>query len=234
VDSTEPPVWPAGTLLHRLDPQARTALLGLGIEQKVPSGHVLLREGEKGLQVIVLRQALVKVTARMADGREALLAIRVSGDIVGEMAALNDSPRIATITTCRRSVVNMVHRDEFRSFLRSYPAAAIEVAGMVADRLRWAHQRRLDHASYTVKVRLARALVELALTYGHRTPREVILGVRLTQPELATLCGAAEVSLQRAFSDLRKAGMVATRQGWLTVRDLGRLRLVANLDDDGY
>lgn len=232
MDSSEPPAWPVGTLLRRLDPQARAALLGLGIEQKIPSGHVLLREAEKGLQVIVLRQALVKVTARMADGREALLAIRVSGDIVGEMAALNDSPRFATVATCRPSVVSIVHRDEFRSFLRSHPAAAIEVAGMVADRLRWAHQRRLDHASYPVKVRLARALVELALNYGHRTPHEVILGVRLTQPELATLCSAADVSLQRAFRDLRKAGLVATRQGWLTIRDLARLRLIANLADD--
>jgi CRP-like cAMP-binding protein len=37
----------------------------------------------------------------MADGRQALLWIRVSGDLIGEISALNGTPRSASATAHR-------------------------------------------------------------------------------------------------------------------------------------
>jgi CRP/FNR family cyclic AMP-dependent transcriptional regulator len=222
--------WPPGTLLGRLDHTTRDRLLAVGVRRSVDTCRVILHEGALESHVILLDDALTKVTATMTDGRQALLAIRVSGDIVGEISALNGTPRSATITACRPSIIRIIHRNEFRAFLRSNPDAAIEIAGIVADRLRWANRRRIDFASHTVKVRLARVLWEVATAYGQRGPTGIIVDIRLTQAELATLCGAAEISLQKALRELRKADIIGTGYREIVVHDPHALRYAAELD----
>jgi CRP/FNR family transcriptional regulator, cyclic AMP receptor protein len=179
---------------------------------------------------VLLDDALTKVTVGMADGRRALLAIRVSGDIIGETSALNDTPRSATVTACRTSVIRIIHRGEFRAFLRNNPDAAMEIAGIVAERLRWANRRRVDLASCPVKMRLARVLWEIAMSYGRREPSGIVVDIRLTQSELATLCGAAEVTLQKALRDLRRAKVVRTGYRAIVVTDESGLRSAAAFD----
>lgn len=180
--------------------------------------------------MILLCDGLTKVTVAMTDGRHALLDVRVSGDLVGEISALNATPRSATVTTCRDSAIRIIHRNDFRSFLRSFPDAAMEIAGIVADRLRMANRRRVDFASYPVKVRLARILWEIATAYGHRERGGIVVDIHLTQSELATMCGAAEITLQKALRELRASGVIGTGYRQVIVRDTDALRQCADVE----
>nr|MDT0663209.1 Crp/Fnr family transcriptional regulator [Micromonospora sp. DSM 115978] len=227
------PRWPYGTLLSRLDPDARQALLGLGVRRRVPAGEILIHEGMPGGHLVLIRQGLTKVTARMPDGRTALLAIRVGGDLIGEMSALNRAPRSATVTTCRAADIRKIQPDDFTRFLKEFPDAALEIIAMLADRLRWSNNRRIDFTSYSVGVRIARVIADLARTHGRRTRDGLVIDVHLTQPDLATICGAAETTTQKALRDLRTDGLVDTDYRRITVRDLDRLRRVAKLDPQG-
>ncbi len=183
--------------------------------------------------MVLLRRSLVKVTVPTADGREALLDVRVSGDLVGEMGALNECPRSATVVTCGNAVVNVIPRGELHLLLVQHPDVAIHLAGVVAERLCWANRRRLDFTAYPVKIRLARVLAELAVTYGRRTCRGLEIDVELTEPEAATLVGASEISVQRAFRELRLMGLVEKGYRRNIVRDLAGLRELAELDPAG-
>ena len=203
-------IWSPRTLLGRLDYTARSALLSTGLRRQHASGEVLIHEGLLETHVIILEDALAKVTALLPNGRQALMAIRISGDIIGEMSALNAVPRSATVTTCRPSTVRMIGRESFRTYLHRNSDAAIAVAGIVADRLRAANRRRIDFASYPVKIRVARALWEMGSWYGRRTPAGLLVDINLTQPELATLCGAADITVHKALRELREAGLIGT------------------------
>lgn len=220
--------WLPGTLLHRIDDAGRHALLRLGVERTAAASRVLLREGVQESHVILLDDALAKVTVAMADGRQALIDVRVSGDVIGEMSALNGEPRSATVTTCRTSRIRIIQRSELRAFLRGYPDAAMELAGIVANRLRTANRRRVDFAAHPVKVRLARVLWEIAVAYGYRDRNGIVVDIHLTQDELATMCGAAEITLQKALRDLRTAGIITTGYRRMLVRDVAALQQCAD------
>jgi CRP/FNR family transcriptional regulator, cyclic AMP receptor protein len=220
------PHFPPSTLLGRIGPRSCTALLKLGVVRSLPTGTTIIREGDDESFVVLLHDALVKVSAHIADGRQALLSIRVSGDLVGEISALNGTPRTATVVTCAPSKVGIIHQAEFRAVLRQDADVAVAVAAIAADRWRRATRIRVDFNSYPVKVRLARILVELAESYGQRELSGVTLSVSLTQPELAGLCNAAEVTLQKALSELRSAGLVGTGYRRLVVRDVDALRRI--------
>ena len=222
--------WPAGTLLGRLDESSGRELLRLGVQRSAEACRVILREGVLESHVILLDNALTKVTASMTDGRQAFLDVRVSGDIVGEISALNGTPRSATVTTCRASTIRIIHHHDFRAFLRTHPNAAMELAGIVADRLRWANRRRVDFASYPVKVRLARVLWEIAAAYGQREPDGIVVDIQLTQAELATMCGAAEITLQKSLRELRDAGVIGTGYRQVLIRDVRALQRTAEVD----
>jgi hypothetical protein len=103
----------------------------------------------------------------------------------------------------------------------------MEIAGIVANRLRMANRRWVDFASYPVKVRLARVLWEIATAYGHRQPAGLVVDTQLTQSELATMCGAAKITLQKAMRELRDADVVDTGYRQVIVRDGAALQRCA-------
>lgn len=228
----DPFSWPLGTLLAQLPVSTAAALLALGAEQPMATGRILMREGSAGSHVVIIKRGVAKVTVEMADGRPALLSIRCAGDLLGELAALSGAPRSATVTMCGHGVIRVISRREFAPFLSARPEAAMALTTMVGERLRWSNRRRVDYTAYPVKVRVARVLTELAERHG-RSDRDGTLeiGVRLTQPELATLCGAAEISIHKALRDLRYSKVVSCRYGRILVRDLSALRGRAGLVD---
>ncbi len=224
--------WPYGTFLQRLGPPVRAALLELGVRRRVPAGQILIHEGQRESHLVLLEEGLTKVTAALPDGRTALLSLRVGGDLMGEMSALNDQPRSATVTACGTARYSVIPSERFRAFLRGNPDAALELAAMVSDRLRWSNRRRIDFTSYPVKIRVARVVAELSRSHGRQAPDGVVIDVRLTQPELATICGASETSIQKSLRELRTDGLVDTDYRRMTVRDMPRLRALGRIDEE--
>ncbi|MCX4773795.1 Crp/Fnr family transcriptional regulator [Streptomyces sp. NBC_01285] len=225
--------WPARSLLGRLSSPARRELLDLGTEVRFDADAVLLRQGMNDRHVLLLLSGLTKVMAVVENGETSLLAVRVSGDTVGEMAAIDGCAlRSATVTACGPLTARVLHDGELRALLMRRPEVSMALTVVVADRLRWANRRRLDFRGYPAKMRLARVLVELAASYG--TPRgdEVVIDIRLTQPELATLIGAAETTVHKVLRELREEDLLETRYRATVIRDLPRLRRLADLADE--
>jgi CRP/FNR family transcriptional regulator, cyclic AMP receptor protein len=212
-----------GSFLDRLPLPVRTQLLALGTERRFEGGRRLLREGDRGAHVELLTRGFVKITA-IVEGVETLLAIRVPGDILGETAALTGRPRTATVTTCGRITSVVVSQAAFHDFMRRNPDAPIYVAATMGDRLHWANERRADFAAYPAEVRLARLLAEIAETIGHRSDAGIVIGVGISQSELATMIGVAEATAQKAIRDLRREGAITTGYRSITVVDIDRLR----------
>ncbi|KNB50216.1 Crp/Fnr family transcriptional regulator [Streptomyces caatingaensis] len=229
--------WPERSLLGMLPEPARRELLGLGVEVRYDTGDVLLSEGARDRHVLLLLSGFAKVTATLENGQVTLLAVRVGGETVGEMAAVDGAggpgdavPRSATVTACGPLAARLLQPAVLRELLMRRPEVGLALTRIVSDRLRWANRRRMEFRGYPVKVRLARLLLELAAAYGQ--PGEgggVVMGCGLTQPELAALTGAAETTVHKGLRELREEGLLETGYRSTTLRDLARLRRVAEL-----
>ncbi|MET9886221.1 Crp/Fnr family transcriptional regulator [Streptomyces sp. NPDC006430] len=221
--------WPARSLLGLVSPEARTELLATGTEVRYEAGAVLLTEGALDRHVLLLLSGLAKVTATVENGQASLLAVRVGGDTIGEMAALDGAPRSATVIACGPLAARVMQPAVLNDLLVRRPEVAMALTRMVADRLRWANRRRLEFRGYPVKVRMARLLVELAERYGRQGRDGVVVGCRLTQPEIAALTGAAETTVHKGLRELREEGLLDTGYRTTVIRDLTRLRELADL-----
>ncbi|MER6944172.1 Crp/Fnr family transcriptional regulator [Nonomuraea sp. NPDC000554] len=229
--------WPTGTLMAVLDERARAEFLALGEPQRFDTGEVIIRQGDPSPdRVYLLRSArtgtcaCAKVTANLGTGVETLLGIRVSGDLVGEMGVLRGVERSATVTACSPTVAFRIAGKAFLDFLDRNPHIGTAVAAMIADRLQWANQRRLDFAAFDVPVRLARVIGELAGRHGIERADGTDLGVSLSQQELGRLIGARDAAVGKAMRALREGGVLRTSYRRLVITDPDRLRILQSAD----
>lgn len=219
--------WPSASLLGSLGEASRDHLLDPGTTRQYQAGHVLIREAEASTFVVVLLDGVVKATGTTSDGKEALLAIRVGGDLVGEFAALDERPRSSTVTTCGTVVGRVLKQADFLAALRRDSSLAEAVSRSVVAKVRYANARRIDFTGYDAATRLARVLAELAIRYGDRSDNRVVITWPLTQPELASLAAVAEPTAQKALRRLRERGVIATGYRSLAVMDFAELKRIA-------
>lgn len=219
--------WPPSSLLGGLGLRERNRLLGLGVQACYPTGRVIIRESEQTSFVLIMLDGVVKATGRTHDDRDALLAVRMGGDLVGELAAVDGGPRSATVITCGSVVARVVTRGDFLDCMQRDPRLSHAVNASIVTKLRAANAYRVDFTGCDAATRLARVLHQIAMTYGEPVGKGAVIRWPITQPELATLSGTTEPTVYRTLRRLREAGVVAT--GYRTVRivDLARLRSIA-------
>ncbi|MFD0207375.1 MULTISPECIES: Crp/Fnr family transcriptional regulator [Saccharothrix] len=224
------PEWPTNTLLGRLRENTRQELLNIGTVVRYPADREVIVQDAKDTHVLLLLDGVVKVQATDEAGGTALLAIRVAGDLVGEMAALDQKPRSATVVTCGDVVAKLITSGELMGFLHRRNDAFVEIIGVMNERLRWANRRRRDFLSHSPSERVARALAELVQSYGREEAHGWRLGIPLTNVELASVAGLKPRMAEKAFADLRKAGVVVSHlRRDVLVPDLEALRKFAKI-----
>jgi CRP-like cAMP-binding protein len=229
------PQWPGSSFLSQLDPALLEEFLDTGTLVVFGHNDVLMSEGDKGTDVYLLLSSYVKVTARVDGRRTALLAIRVGGDLVGEVAASGAEHRIATVTACAREPVCAVRLDgeDFARLASRYPASLLLLSQAVGRKLGSATRRRVDYSGRPPLIRLARVLVELADDHGRALgPNSVLIAVDLTQLELGSLIGVRESSMLRALRQLKERGLVDSSGRRPVIRNVEILRAIAYPDGE--
>ncbi|MEU5637136.1 Crp/Fnr family transcriptional regulator [Streptomyces rishiriensis] len=220
--------------LYALARPLREDLLRLGSERPFAAGEHLMRESEPGRNVVVLLDGWSAVS--ISTGRSSyrlLLALRGPGELVGEMAMVDGSPRSATVTALGEVRAVTMASDRFRRFLADHPEAGGLVMAQLAARLRGADEERRSLVSLTVLQRVAARLLEFAdlpLPDGREAGAagaETALPVDLAQHDLADAVGATREAVAKALRPLRDAGVVRTRPRRIEILDRTVLRLLA-------
>ncbi len=106
------------------------------------AGQDLMQQGTPGVGLFVLVSGRVRVSARQEDGGDLHeLAVMGPGEVLGEMALLDDLPRSATATALEPTQALLVPFQSFRAALREDPDITIKLLAVVSRRLRRAESR---------------------------------------------------------------------------------------------
>lgn len=123
-------------LFRRIDASKLKLLAFTSERQDYEPGEVICRQGDEGDSAFVILRGRAEVL--VAAGASASLT-KVSelepNSVVGEMAALCDRPRSATVRALTRVEALRIPRDSLRGLLQSNPLAMIEIIRVLSDRL---------------------------------------------------------------------------------------------------
>lgn len=100
-------------------------------------GQVVFDEGDPGDVMYAVREGTVDLMV----GGTLLERVGTEG-IFGEMALLDTTERSATAIAAEATVLVRISRERFQALVRQTPLFALQVMGVLADRLRRTTQRR--------------------------------------------------------------------------------------------
>jgi CRP/FNR family transcriptional regulator, cyclic AMP receptor protein len=212
-----------GSFLDRLQGGERDALLKGGVRKRFARDAPLFLEGDRSEHVLVLLSGRVKICYADRNGREAILAVRGPGDLLGELAAIDGEPRSGAVFALEPVEVLLLAADEFRALVSTRPRLALAVLELVVGRLRDADRKRVEFGAYDSRGRVARRLVELARRFGEPGSGRVRITLRLSQDELAGWTGSSREAVAKALADFRARGWVETGRREVVVLDLDAL-----------
>jgi CRP/FNR family transcriptional regulator, cyclic AMP receptor protein len=218
----------AAGFLGALSLDEADALRAAGVQRAYGPNVTLIHQADEGGPVVVLLAGRVKIAVSTKAGRQAIVAIRGAGDLVGELAAIDDSPRSTMVTTLEPVEALVVPRSDFAALLEQHPRVALAILREVAPRLRYADVQLAQFATHDVVGRLAHRLVELSERFGTSEEDGIEIRLPLSQEDLASWVGASREAVSKAFQVLRSLHIVETGRRRVTVLDIEALERYAN------
>lgn len=206
-------------LFHDLAIEQLEQLLDRHRETTHQAEQLIVMEQDWGESLFLLRSGLAKVRTYTADGDEVVMSLLGSGDVFGEMAALEGAVRSADVVALTQLHLVKLHSAPFASLLQREASFALALARLEASRLRDLNQRfALQSADATT--RLLDTLAYLARkTSPEAQPTAVI--PPLAQKEIALIAGLARETASRTLRKLRTRGTVRVmNDGGLQLADL--------------
>lgn len=128
-----------------LDKKELRSLASSCQERKFSAGSALMKQGDTGAGLFVITNGHVKITQAVdPDRAEEDLGTAGPGDVLGEMALLDDLPRSATVTAVDDVTALLLPIWDFRIALRSNPEIGVKLLATMSHRLRKAESHNRD------------------------------------------------------------------------------------------
>lgn len=129
--------------LRRISSYAKAAKMNFNpddMTRSYPREAMIFAEGEPGGEIFVIKSGLVKI-AKVVDDGEVVLAILKTGDIFGEMALLDSTPRGACAMAFEDCQLMVVNKDNFSQMITTQPQLITRLTTLLAERIWLAYKQ---------------------------------------------------------------------------------------------
>lgn len=197
-----------------------------------PSGRTVVALGANSTHVYAVLEGRVQVTLYSLGGKEVILRDLGTGDIFGELAAIDGQPRSASIVALSDCRLASIPAEAFRAAIAETPEGALWLARRLTGQVRDLTERVFELNALRVRSRLHCELLRLCGTAADgRAP--FTLEPAPTHAELASRVGTHREAVTREIGLLAEQGIVAQQRRRLTVTDMPALARLVRIATGG-
>jgi CRP/FNR family cyclic AMP-dependent transcriptional regulator len=172
--------------------------------------QLIWEPGDPASTVYLVRTGIVKVSKISDEGRELTLHFFTRDQLFGELSVISDTAHDTVAEAYEDTTLLAVGKDDFNRMLLRTPVLAMRMMRLVGERRQRLENRVENLLFRSAHARLASLFIELAQTFGVRDSRGVIINLKLTHKEIASLIGATRETVSFAILDLRKDNLIQT------------------------
>jgi CRP-like cAMP-binding protein len=198
--------------------------------RELPAQGAIVREGERPTQCCLVIEGYACRSKTTDSGKRQILSIHIAGDIP-DLQSLHLHVMDHDLTTLSRCTVAFIPHEALRVLTRERP--------LVTEAL-W-RETLVDAAvfrEWIVNVGRRSAASRMAHLLAEVGKRLEAVGLAdgdryelpMTQIDLADALGLSSVHVNRVIQELRRAGMLEMRRHTVALRDLPRLKELADFD----
>ncbi len=203
-------------LFQGLSDKDMSALSGHAVNRTFKKNTIIIHEGDLSDSLYVILSGRVRIYLSDEEGKEVDLNILGAGEYFGELAALDNFPRSASVITLQESRFMIVSKKEFDSCLTTNPQIAVRIIDELTSRFRSMTDNVKSLALMDVYGRVARTLINLA---AESDDGKLVIQQKLTQQDLANMVGASREMVSRILKDLTRGGYITVESKHITIQE---------------
>lgn len=164
----------------------------------------ILTEGEETTSLYIVLTGKVKVFTSYTAGKDVTLLTQAAGSYFGELALLTNEPRSASVVALEQATCAIVSKNDFMAWLAVHPEVAIDLLGVLSEKVRYLTEKIKKLALSNVYERMIHVLKESA----RQEDGILIIDKKPTVQALADKVGASEEMINKAMKELTRLGYI--------------------------
>jgi len=176
-----------------------------------------------GNGVFLLAEGRVKLCSFTPDGKQAILAFIEPGELFGETAIFESADREEHAEAMVSSIVILLPGDELAKLMADSPELSLGITKLIGLRRKRIERRLRSLLFRSNRDRIIHLLLDLAGQYGQLTEEGILLSIRLSHQDLASVIGATRETVTTLLGELQLEKLIKVSRQRLVIRDLERL-----------
>ena len=213
-------------LLSGLSPEALQRLGQGCMWRRYKRGEEIVARDSDSRDLFLVVTGSVEVTNFSTTGREIAYATIPSGEYFGELSAIDNLPRSATVSAAEESLLAVVPRTLFLDLMRDEPDAALKVMSRLARIIRICDDRIMDLSTLGA---VQRVYIELLRICGPdpAVPNLWSVYPMPTQSDIAARASTTRETVARVISQLSQDEIIQRKGRTLYINDREHLQEMA-------
>ena len=199
------------------------------IETKVKKGHTIFSEGTRPNGIFYLKKGKIKKYKTNRDGKQHIIYICSSGELLGYPALLSDEPYSDSAATLEDSIIGFIPKDDFLTILEESNVLSKKLLTNLSHEFGVLVNGIASFSYKTVRERLALSLLVMKDKYKSDTETDLPVEINLTREDLANFVGIAVETLVRLLHEFKEEKMIETQGRKIRILDPKKLIKVANV-----
>lgn len=164
----------------------------------------------------------VKTYKRAKDGRELSSTLYHAGDFFGYESLCNGTMYTDNAATLAETELLLIAKADFMDYLQNHQEISGAFMGMLSNNAQHKDEQLLRLAYFSVRKRVAEALVEVARKFGDKQSDECTL--RISRDDLAALVGTASETVSRMLADFKDERLIEKNGNAIHIVSIERLK----------
>lgn len=186
--------------------------------------QIIYVENDDPLFLYHVKKGQVKTYKRAKDGRELSSTLYKDGDFFGYESLCKASNYTDNAATLSDSEISLISKADFMEFLLNHQEIANAFIDMLSGSVQEKEEQMLRLAYFSVRKRVADALVQVAIKFGE--PNTDACTLKISRDDLAALVGTASETVSRMLADFKDEKLIEKNGNAIRVLSIEKLRNV--------
>ncbi len=190
--------------------------------------QTVFQKGQVAHGIYVIYSGKVKLYQLNENGREQIVRLKKTGDIIGYRSFLCGEVYSSTAETLEESSICFIKRDMLAGMMQRNPSIKTNLINLLAEDLKRAEDNLTAMVQSSVKKRMARVLLNLKESFGEGQ-EEGPIQIILKREELANLAGITTETAIRVLSGFKKGKIIASIGKQITLLNEKKLMEISSM-----
>ena len=184
--------------------------------------QIIYVENDEPNYLYFIKKGQIKTYKRFKDGRELSATLYKDGDFFGYESLCTGTNYTENAAAMADSDLLLIAKTDFLDYIFNHQEVAIEFISLLSGSVMDKQEQMLQLAYFSVRKRVAQALVQVAQKFGDSDLDTCTL--KISRDDLAALVGTASETVSRMLADFKEENLIAKSGNAIQILSIQKLK----------